>query len=106
MQKLVWSDELARIAQTWADQCDCVFQQNQVQIIRLGRDKNDCVFQVYPSQVYPCFHEPTGGRDRSPAAGRCCHSIFASIYIFLPLNIWLSVEIEYQRFGNRVQWPT
>ena len=44
MQKLVWSDELARIAQTWADQCDCVFQQNQVQIIRLGRDKNDCVF--------------------------------------------------------------
>jgi len=33
MQRLVWSDELARIAQTWADQCDCVFQQNQVPII-------------------------------------------------------------------------
>ena len=32
MQQLVWSEELARIAQTWADQCDCVFQQNQVGI--------------------------------------------------------------------------
>ena len=21
--------------------------------------------------MYPCFHEPTGGRDRSPVAGRC-----------------------------------
>ena len=30
MRQLVWSDELARIAQTWADQCDCVFQENQV----------------------------------------------------------------------------
>ena len=30
MQQLVWNDELARIAQTWADQCDCVFQENQV----------------------------------------------------------------------------
>jgi len=49
MRELVWSDELARIAQGWADQCDCVFQENQ---------------------VYPCFHEPTGGKDRSPVKGR------------------------------------
>ena len=44
-----WNEELAAIAQTWTNQCDCVFQQNE---------------------VYPCFHEPTGGQDRSPVAGR------------------------------------
>jgi hypothetical protein len=49
MRELVWSKDLARIAQGWADQCDCVF---------------------HSDQVYPCFHEPTGGRDRSPFAGR------------------------------------
>ena len=44
-----WSEELAKIAQTWADQCDCVFH---------ARD------------VYPCYHEHGGGRDRSPVPGR------------------------------------
>ena len=49
MNELVWSDDLADIAQGWANQCDCVFQERE---------------------VYPCFHEPTGGRDRSPVPGR------------------------------------
>lgn len=49
MREMEWNEELATIAQTWTNQCDCVFQKNE---------------------VYPCFHEPTGGRDRSPVAGR------------------------------------
>ena len=43
MQKLVWSDELARIAQTWADQCDCVFQQNQVPMLFPKNVESQCV---------------------------------------------------------------
>ena len=40
---------MATIAQTWTNQCECEFQKNE---------------------VYPCFHEPTGGHDRSPVRGR------------------------------------
>lgn len=49
MREIEWNEELAAIAQTWTNQCDCVFQRNEVN---------------------PCFHEPTGGRDRSPVPGR------------------------------------
>ena len=45
MRQLVWSDELARIAQTWADQCDCVFQENQV-MEHEKKDKNPKVEDV------------------------------------------------------------
>ena len=65
MRELVWSDELARIAQGWADQCDCVFQENQV-----PNSVNGPFTSLWLSQVYPCFHEPTGGKDRSPVKGR------------------------------------
>ena len=44
MMELEWSDELSDISQTWADQCDCVFHQ---------------------TNVYPCYHEHGGGRDRA-----------------------------------------
>ena len=44
MRELEWSEELAEIAQSWADQCDCVF---------------------HPGNVYPCYHEHGGGRDRA-----------------------------------------
>ena len=44
MRQLVWSDELARIAQTWADQCDCVFQENQVR----ANEKKDKSFVKTP----------------------------------------------------------
>ena len=30
MQAVEWNEELAIIAQTWAEQCDCVFQQTEV----------------------------------------------------------------------------
>ena len=44
MRELEWSEELAEIAQSWADQCDCVF---------------------HPTNVYPCYHEHGGGTDRA-----------------------------------------
>ena len=44
MMELEWSEELAEISQTWADQCDCVFHQ---------------------TNVYPCYHEHGGGKDRA-----------------------------------------
>ena len=68
----VWSDELATIAQTWANQCDCVFQKRQ---------------------VYPCFHEPTGGRDRSPVKRRSAGQNLA-------WGLWGSSG---EQFGSRVE---
>ena len=40
-----WNEELSDISQTWADQCDCIFHKNN---------------------VYPCFHEHGGGKERAP----------------------------------------
>ena len=45
MRELEWNDELSDISQTWADQCDCIFHE---------------------TNVYPCFHEHGGGKERAP----------------------------------------
>ena len=43
MLELVWNDELAGIAQGWADQCDCVFQESTVSGRTLPRYTGACV---------------------------------------------------------------